>query len=127
MASQTSARILVVDDDPSVVRGLMRLLRRDGYTVDTAENGHQALALLPEHHYDVILCDLRMPELNGQDFYAVLRRDYPSLCQRVMFVTGDTSNIDSLAFLAQCGQPWMAKPCTGAKVRSALAQMLDLP
>ena len=108
MASQTSARILVVDDDPSVVRGLMRLLRRDGYTVDTAENGRQALALLPEHHYAVILCDVRMPELNGQDFYAVLLRDYPSQSQRIIFVTGDTVNVASMTFLAQCGQPWLA-------------------
>ncbi len=61
MAPQTSFTILVIDDDPGIVSGLSRLLRRDGHTVETADNGHQALERLREHHYDVILCDLRMP------------------------------------------------------------------
>ena len=49
--------ILVIDDKPSIVSGLARLLRRDGHTVATAENGNRALALLQERSYDVILCD----------------------------------------------------------------------
>ena len=44
---------------------LARLLRRDGHTVETAANGRLALAMLEERAYDLILCDLRMPELDG--------------------------------------------------------------
>ena len=71
MALHLPRTILVIDDEPSVVRALTGLLRRDGYRVDTASNGRYALVQLQERLYDVILCDLHMPELDGQAFYAV--------------------------------------------------------
>ena len=120
----TPGKLLLIDDQPSFVRGLTRLLHRDGYTVETAANGQKALAQLPAHHYDVIVCDLRMPELDGRAFYDILQRQFPSLCPRVMFVTGDALGVDSTAFLAQCGQPYLYKPCTVAAVRSTLQQTL---
>jgi CheY-like chemotaxis protein len=63
MAPHLPGTILVIDDEPSVVRALTGLLRRDGYLVGTARNGRHALVQLQAQHYDVILCDLRMPEL----------------------------------------------------------------
>jgi CheY-like chemotaxis protein len=110
MASPTPVRILVIDDDPGIVRALVRLLRRDGYTVDTAGNGRHALAQLQVQRYDVILTDLRMPELDGRAFYTHLLQQYPALRQRVIFLTGESGAADTRAFLAQCGQPWLAKP-----------------
>ena len=77
--------ILVVDDEPSVIRGLTRLLRRDGHTVDTAPNGRMALARLQERAYDLILSDLRMPELDGSGLYQALAQ-YPELQQRFVFL-----------------------------------------
>ena len=73
----TPVKLLLIDDQPSFVRGLTRLLERDGYTVETAANGQEALAQLPAHHYDVIVCDLQMPELDGRAFYALLQRQFP--------------------------------------------------
>ena len=67
-----SRAILLVDDEPSIVKALTRLLRRDGHTVDTASNGRLALARLQERTYDVILSDLRMPELDGPGLYRAL-------------------------------------------------------
>jgi CheY-like chemotaxis protein len=124
MAPQTALTILIVDDEPSVVRGLARLLRHDGSTVDTAANGHLALAHLQAHRYDVVLCDLRMPGLDGPAFYDILCRQHAYLRPRVLFLTGDTLGAESTAFLEQCGQPWVYKPCNAAEVRSALQQML---
>jgi CheY-like chemotaxis protein len=118
----TPGKLLLIDDQPSFVRGLTRLLHRDGYTVETAANGQEALAQLPAHHYDVIVCDLQMPALDGRTFYDLLQRQFPSLCQRVMFVTGDTLGADSTAFLGQCGQPYLYKPCTAADIRSTIQQ-----
>ena len=118
----TPGKLLLIDDQPSFVRGLTRLLHRDGYTVETAANGQEALAQLPAHHYDVIVCDLHMPALDGRAFYALLQRQFPSLCQRVIFVTGDTLGADSTAFLLQCGQPYLYKPCTAADIRSTIQQ-----
>ena len=124
MPLPTSGTLLVIDDEPSLSKALAPLLRRDGYTVDTAADGQRALALLQERRYDAIVCDLRMPELDGPTFYAILTQQYPSLCQRVLFLTGDTLSRDSSAFLAHSGQPWMAKPCTAAALRRAIAQVL---
>ena len=55
--------------------------------------------------YDVILCDLRMPELDGPAFYAILTRQYPALRQRVIFLTGDTGGEASRTFLTQMWPP----------------------
>jgi CheY-like chemotaxis protein len=120
----TPVTILVIDDTPSIVSGLARLLRRDGHTVETAEHGNGALALLQERSHDVVLCDLHMPALDGPTFYAILTSQYPALRQRVIFLTGDTLRAESLAFLDQCGQPWLAKPCTITAIRHAMAHVL---
>jgi len=87
MAPHNAVRVLVIDDDASVVEGLVRVLSRDGYTVETAANGQRALALLSQHAYDLLLCDLRMPDLDGPTFYSRLLLQHPSLCQRVIFLS----------------------------------------
>ena len=117
--------ILVIDDEPSVVRALTGLLRRDGYRVDTASNGRYALVQLQERLYDVILCDLHMPELDGQAFYAILARQYPALRQRVIFLTGNTRGSANKTFLTQSGCPWLRKPCSIAPIRRAIQHMLQ--
>jgi CheY-like chemotaxis protein len=124
MALQPPVKILLIDDEPGFVSGLAGLLRRDGYTVDTAGNGQCALEQLQQQHYDLLLCDLRMPQLSGSDFYDIVLRQYPSLRQRVIFLTGDTLGAESTAFLQQCDQPWLPKPCNAAAVRSAIQQAL---
>jgi CheY-like chemotaxis protein len=123
MAPPMPLRMLIVDDAPGFTRGLARLLRRNGATVATATKGHLALAQLQAQDYDVILCGLRMPGLDGPDFYATLCRQHPDLRQRVIVLTGDTCGTDSTAFLAQCGQPWVYNPCTVAVIRSAIQQI----
>ena len=127
MTQRTPTTILVIEDDPSIVRGLSRLLRRDGYHVETASNGRQALALLQRQACDVVLSDLDMPDLDGRAFYARLRQQWPALCARVIFLTGVSSAADHRAFLAQCGQPWLRKPYPIAALRQAIAQVLRRP
>ena len=72
--------------------------------MDTVDTGHRAVARLQERHDDVLLCDLRMSELDGPTFDDILASQCPSLRLRVVFLTGDTLFADSLAFLEQCGQ-----------------------
>jgi CheY-like chemotaxis protein len=124
MALPTPVTILVIDDEPSIRRGLAQLLRRDGYRVETAANGRHALAQLHAQPYDVILADLRMPELDGRAFFTVQQQRYPALRQRVIFLTGNGDTADSQAFLTQCGQPWLRKPCSIAVLRRTIQQVL---
>jgi len=125
MAPYPPATILVIDDEPSVVRALAGLLRRDGYRVSTASNGRHALAQLQVQPYDVIVCDLRMPELDGPAFYAILTRQYPALRQRVIFLTGDTGGDASRTFLTQSGCPWLRKPSPITTIRRTIQYVLQ--
>src|SRR5215831_21050033 len=68
-----------------------------------------------------------MQEFDGQTLYGLLQRQHPSLCQRLIFLTGDTLGVESQAFLAQCGQPWIAKPCGMEEIRTAIARVRSAP
>jgi CheY-like chemotaxis protein len=118
--------ILVIDDEPGFASALAGVLRRDGHTADRAENGTVALTKLQTQPYDLLFCDLLMPELDGPAFFARLAQQYPHLCPRVIFLTGDTLGAESRAFLEQCGQPWVQKPCGAAEIRSAMAHLQRL-
>ena len=125
MTSQLPITILLIDNEPSFTRALATLLRRDGCTVDITANGRLALTQLQGHRYDLFLCDMLMPELGGEAFYDVLTQQYPALCQRVIFLTGDAMHGDNRAFLEACGQPWLEKPCSAAAVREAVQHLFD--
>jgi signal transduction histidine kinase len=119
-----SHAILLVDDEPGIIKALTRLLCRDGHTVDTAANGQLALTRLQERAYDLILCDLRMPELDGPGLYRALEQHAPQLCRRFIFLTGDTLSPEVAAFLAQSDVPRLTKPFTAVEVRRTIAQAL---
>jgi CheY-like chemotaxis protein len=112
--------ILLVDDELSLARGLARLLERDGHTVDMVANGRLALARLDERAYDLILCDIRMPELDGPGLYQLLQRQHPHLCQQLIFLTGDTLEPTTGAFLEESGVPCLTKPFTLDETRRAI-------
>lgn len=87
--ARQGGRVLVVDDEALIRRAVKRVLR--GHTVVEAESGAAALALLTEDpDFDVILCDLMMPELSGIDLHARLSSRDPALAHRMVFMTGGT-------------------------------------
>jgi len=117
--------ILVVDDEPGIASALAYLLRRDGHTVATAAHGRLALEKLQEGAYDLILCDLRMPELDGPGFYRALEQHYPHLRQRIIFLTGDTLSPETQAFLEEVGAPCLSKPFRATEARRIVHQALQ--
>ena len=74
-----TARILVIDDEPSIRSALDRVLRREGYEVLTASGVDTAHAILSETVVDAILLDLRMPKMSGESLYLSMVRRWPSL------------------------------------------------
>ena len=124
MAQQTAGTILIVEDEPHFCSLLSQMLSRQGYTVVTASNGALAWEHIRTQRYDVILCDILMPEISGPAFYTLLQLGYPALCSRVIFLTGDMLRDTTTAFLHQCGQPWLYKPCEAAAIRQAITQVL---
>jgi signal transduction histidine kinase/ActR/RegA family two-component response regulator len=117
--------ILIVDDEPGITSALAYLLSRDGYVVDTASNGRVALEKLDERVYDLILCDLRMPELDGPGLYREVEQHCPPLLQRIVFLTGDTLSSETRIFLDSADMPYLSKPFRAADVRRVVQQRLQ--
>jgi len=119
-----SARILVVDDDPGVRPLIADILTLDGHEVDTAENGREALDRIAARRYDLIMSDLRMPELDGVGLYRELERQRPDLLRRVAFVTGTTEPPEYQRFLADTGVPVLHKPFNIADLQGFVQRLL---
>jgi len=120
-----SKRVLVVDDEPWIAELLARMLAADGHEVDTAPNGAVALARVRERSYDLIVCDLRMPELDGQGFYQALERSHPELLPRVVFITGSAIDAPIERFLHSTRAPFLNKPFTQEDVREGTRDILE--
>ena len=83
-----------MDDEEAVRRPMAKFLNRRGAEVYEAGDGLQALALLDRESVDVILADLRMPRMNGRELFTALESDRPQLATRVLFLSGDVSQLD---------------------------------
>ena len=82
----------------------------EGFKVDRAENGEEALTRLRSQHYDVIICDLKMPKVDGMMLFAEVSKSLPNVARRLVFVTGDVAGSDAERFLEESGCRWIAKP-----------------
>lgn len=107
----TTARLLLIDDDAAFSRSLSRLLAHH-CTVTTAANGRDGLALVlaPGAAFDVVLCDLMMPVMNGLEFYERLAAKAPELAREVIFISGGATTLETTAFLAALPNVQLQKP-----------------
>jgi signal transduction histidine kinase/CheY-like chemotaxis protein len=105
-----SARILVVDDEVTVRKLVSTILTNNGYTVDATGDSEEALRKLDGKDYDVVLMDIRMPGMSGMELYAHVKGKYPELIDKFIFITGDTSDASTLAFLESNKLSCITKP-----------------
>jgi two-component system NtrC family sensor kinase len=117
--------LLIVDDEVGTATALVRVFHRDGQILDTAANGREALDKLRARSYDLILCDLRMPELDGPSLYRALACERPHLQRRFIFLTGDTLSPEAKAFFDETRAPHLAKPFRAAEIRRLVQQVLQ--
>jgi two-component system NtrC family sensor kinase len=96
---------LVLDDEAEIAVLLADMLAREGYDCDVVDSGEAALQLLADRDYALILCDLRMPGIDGPAVFEWISQHRPHLCQCVGFVTGDTLGSAAEAFLARAARP----------------------
>ena len=106
----TGAAILVVEDEMALATAVLEALRDAGYTVQHAQDGEDALAKVAAQSFDLVLCDLKMPRLDGTAFFERLETAAPGLIKRVIFVTGDVAGTAAEKFLVESGCRWLAKP-----------------
>ncbi|HEU5179565.1 MAG TPA: ATP-binding protein, partial [Candidatus Polarisedimenticolia bacterium] len=123
--STPSARILVVDDEASIVDILYDVLRLDGHQIETAINGRLALNKLRAGFFDVVISDLKMPGMTGQELYRHLRELDSRLLSRIIFTTGDVANPDTQTFLQESGTPYLQKPFDLNEVRRLVTEMVS--
>jgi CheY-like chemotaxis protein len=103
-------RALVVEDEAALGTAVADALSDDGFVVDRASNGQDAVALIAERSYDLVICDLKMPKLDGPSLYRRLAETHPALSKRMVFVTGDVAGTEAERFLEESGCRWLAKP-----------------
>ena len=84
----------------------------------------EGLAALEARSYEVILCDMRMPHLDGRGFYRELEQRYPHLLSRLVFLTGDVLSPEAEAFFAHVNRPRLIKPFRAQEVRRIIQQVL---
>jgi CheY-like chemotaxis protein len=104
------ARILVVDDEPDIARLLTDILEGDGHQAASASSGREALDWLSGREVDLIISDLRMPDMDGPTLYRTLAERRPELLTRLVFITGDTLAADITGFLTETGANVLEKP-----------------
>ncbi len=114
-------RVLVVDDEPHILHYMRATLEAWGHTPVVASNGREGLELTERETFDLVISDLRMPELGGREFYEELARRQPAMLDRLVFSTGDTVRGDTLAFLESIDRPYLHKPFSLAELRALLA------
>ena len=109
---QTTAgsAVLVVEDETALAAAVADALTDAGYRVERATDGEEALACIETTVFDLVICDLRMPKLDGPSFYRVLCERKPALARHVIFVTGDLAGTDAERFLTESGCRWLPKP-----------------
>jgi two-component system NtrC family sensor kinase len=113
-------RVLVVEDEPALAQAVSEALVDAGFNVDRAGDGEEGLTRLTEANYDLIVCDLKMPRIDGMQFYRAMAAATPALARRVIFVTGDVAGTDAERFLEETGCRWLSKPFRlGDLLRSA--------
>jgi PAS domain S-box-containing protein len=118
-------RILVVDDEPVVAHLIADALRQQGHAVRVHTDSRRALALACREPFQLIICDIRMPELDGPGFHRLLAQRQPDRARRVLFTTGDTLARETLEFLEQARLPYIPKPFHVEELRSVVSHLLE--
>ncbi len=123
---QASNRILVVEDEPTVARLIADVLGDEGYQVEVLLDGHEALEQAGRENYDLVICDMKMPGLDGQHFYKGLVQAGNRLSERFLFVTGDVVSQHTQRFMERHNLPHVAKPFRMEELKDQVHSLLDL-
>jgi signal transduction histidine kinase/ActR/RegA family two-component response regulator len=115
-------RILVVEDEPTVAQLIVDVLADEGYRVDKLLDSREAIDRVRTQAYDLVVCDLKMPHVDGRAFFRALANTASPLQHRLVFVTGDTLSPHTLEFLESSGLPYLAKPFLVEELKQAVQQ-----
>jgi two-component system chemotaxis response regulator CheY len=126
-SSTGNGRILVVDDEPDIRKVVRMTLQKAGYDVLEAENGEKAIDIINTGEnrvmLDVVVCDIRMPKINGVEAIAYFRKEYPRVPLIVLTGFPDTDMATSL--MRDGVVDYLVKPVEGDKLKAAVARAME--
>jgi two-component system NtrC family sensor kinase len=116
--------VLIVDDEAEIRDALTEILGGARHRVVAVGSGREALERMAAEHYDAILTDIRMPDIDGRALYEEIERRWPGRASRVVFITGDTLASASREFVSASGRPVIEKPFMPNEVRRIVAELV---
>jgi HD-like signal output (HDOD) protein len=119
------SRILFVDDEPNLINGLRRMLRRMRHVWDVSfvTSGEQALKILANEHYDVIVSDMRMPMMDGNQLLSEIKKKYPHMVRIILSGHSDMEkNLKSVMVAHQ----YLSKPCSAEELTTTIRRACEL-
>ena len=117
--------LLVIEDEGAVMSFLRAALERNGYQIVAASSGAEGLKLLESGKYMGVISDMRTPGgVTGADVHAWIRANRPELSHRILFITGDTVNQETMAILENTGAPCIEKPFRVAQLLRSVELLL---
>ena len=123
-AERRGERVLIIDDEPMILGALRRALDPD-YQVTCFADGREAVARLAAgERFDVVLCDLMMPDMSGMDLYAEIGRIAPAQAERMIFITGGAFTPKAREFLEEVPNPRVEKPVDFQNLRALMKNLL---
>jgi len=114
--------ILLIDDDPTVLKVMQALIKQWGYKVSVANNAALALQLLGKNHYDLVILDLNIPDCNSQKLFLKIREPLDTL--PILMISGSPSNTETEALLDTGACSFLCKPLISNELGSMLRQLL---
>ncbi len=116
-------KVLIVEDEEIITTLIKGILENEGYSVDLASNGEDALTMIDGSGYLFIVCDIKMPQMDGKEFFNRIKTLNNELASKILFMTGDPSK-DTLDFIQETGNSFLAKPFKIEEFMAAVSDMV---
>lgn len=124
MPSETAAKILIVDDEPSMCELLEFMLSREGYAVSTAQSGRSAVSQLKKHHYDLLLCDIRLGDISGLEVLKASKQHHPNTV--VIMISAYASTETAVEAMNLGAYDYVPKPFDNEELKLAIANAIEM-
>ena len=126
-AREDRPHVLIIDDEPQILRVIERVLKKH-YLLTVTTRAARALEILGQGaHFDAILCDVMMPEINGVAFYKALMDQRPELLKRLIFISGGAFTPETTSFLDVLNAPLIRKPFKASELLAKLEEICASP
>ena len=124
--SERGLRALILDDEPTVLELLKEVFTVEGFSVDTTTRGDEALKLIENEDYDIIISDIKIPDMDGKEFYHNLKSIKPEAVSNIIFISGDTASKETKDFLKESGNLFLHKPFTIEQLKKTISKQLSI-